>query len=152
MKYLAYIVICLLIVLGLFFMNSPNIVKTKTIYKEGKSDTITIRDTVTLTKIIRSNKIETIDVYNDSSKTLADSIRTSWCYYGIKVDSLVDVLGKVRLNGEYFEFDSTTVTYPKYMIKQIDTLEITKLIKANKAFYEDEWFYVSAIAIIISIL
>lgn len=154
MKHIIYIIIILL--LGLFLYNSFTSEPEQVIqYREGEIDTVVVKDTIyskeTLYRI--KTKVDTVFVSIDSSGILRyDSIRTAWSNYKIEVDTLVGVLGKVRLNGSMFEFDSTSIYYPKYYMTKVDTIKLPVIKKVSKEFYEDEWFYATILAILSRLL
>jgi len=148
MKELAYVLLIALICIGLFYVNKSDKPVEVPTYSQGIPDTIIIKDTVKLyvTKRSTITRIDTVFTSIDTTnKTVVDSIRTLWCDYNIQVDTTVEVLGKVRLNGLYFEFDSTNVIYPKVTVLQVDTI---KLPTKRTNFYENEWFYATIVAII----
>jgi len=109
-------------------------------FVSGLSDTVIIRDTVSIPKSYRVQVAKFDTIIIDSSGNIDyNSITASWERFELKVDTNIACLGKVRLHASNYEFDSISIYYPKVTIKQVDTIKISNII--SKKFYEDEWFW-----------
>lgn len=139
---LGFIIISVLLLIGysIFLLYNP-LIKTEIEYRKGEPDTVIVRDTVYLPEYKFKTIFDTTTIIDSSGRINYDSIRTLWCDYKLEADTLLGVIGKVRLNRSMFEFDSTFIYYPKITIKQIDTIAITKTIGLSEPFYKDTWFW-----------
>ncbi|HPM21451.1 MAG TPA: hypothetical protein PLY35_09420 [Thermotogota bacterium] len=152
-KYIIYVSI-FIIILNMIYIGYKHLYPTKVIdiqYLPGKPDTTIIKDTIYLSKAAKKIPVkwDTLKIY-----TIADSIKTDWSDFKLQQDSLTGVLGRIRIYNNNYEFDSVKMFYPYKTILKVDTIKINNevFIETSKPLYKNEWFYVSIITAIITII
>lgn len=148
MKWFNWFLLIFVIILLTYITITPPKVSVR--YVQGLPDTVIIRDTVRIPKPYRVAVTKIEKVYIDTTGNInLDSIQTDWIAFNLESDTTTGCIGKVRLKGLFFEFDSVKMYYPKMIIKQVDTVKYT--VTEKEKFYENKWFWISIVAIVYAI-
>ena len=148
--YILPIVVVIIIIIFIYiikiFDKNDNI---KTNYIVGKTDTTKITKVVDIQKKEVKTKYVNKENYVIDNKIVLDSIETEWTSFVLE-DTLSNTktIGKIKIKDSKFMFDSLKTAFDNIILSRVD-LETKELIKP---FYENEFFYISIITILLIIL